>query len=133
MLNFYKVVKTSEDTDTVSLDITDRSFRNSASIIVAGQAHITGCCVQSDVAANVGKAYSAIVNFVVRNDAPFLLIDDVMAYEYDGMGGGVVVAVNDGTTDIGISITGVDFATTNNLFIWTASYYLTYIDVGVGA
>ncbi len=130
--NFYKVVKTSADAETVTLEITDAFFRNSAGIIVAGQVFVSCCCVASDNAGKVGMNYNSIINFVTRNDSPFLLIDSDTAYEYTFNLNGTSV-MTDGENNIGVDVTGVDFGTTNNLFVWSASFYLTYIEALIGA
>ena len=129
--NFYKITKTSLDAETVSLEITDKFFRTRSGIIVSGQCLLTGACVASDVAANVGKSYNININFLVRNDVPFLLVDSTIAYEFNQMAI-ASATINDSESNIGVSVAGSDFATTNNVFVWTAKFYLAYIEPFVG-
>lgn len=130
--NYYSVTKTTADTESVSLDITDAFFHKAADIIVGGLCQLSGVCVDSAVAGNIGKAYHATIHFVYRNDEPFLLLDSSLAYEYDGMTV-VPAAMTDGGTYMGVTVTGTDFGTTDNVFVWNATYLLTYIEGGIGS
>lgn len=129
--NYCKVIKSSSDAESVTLEISDAYLNGSADIIVGGICYLAGVCVSSDVAANIGKSYFATIHFLYRNDTPFLLVDSALAYEYDGMTI-APAAMSDGGTKMGVTVTGTDFGTTNSNFIWTATYLLTYITNEIG-
>lgn len=129
---YYKITKSSADNNSVFLRITDAFFRRSSGIIIAGQCQLTGVCVSSDVTNNIGLSYHATLHFIYKNENPFVLLDSAIAYEYYGMPI-VSAAMETGETDIGVIVSGTNFGTTNNLFIWDATFLLTYIQPGIGS
>jgi hypothetical protein len=135
--NYYKTTQTSLDNEVVHLLISDPSVATAANT-VSGFVMITGVCVSSSVAANIGKNYTKTVYFLLKNDTPFTLVDSS-----DGFIGcadsfpklaadtsDIVCAMLEGEANITVEVQGVIYTgATDNQFVWTASFYINYIEV----